>query len=244
MSATDRTNVPLRGIGAPFVAAVLIGLVTSQAFAPAISPAIAQASGCDCSCESYTRLRQIMEEFKAQQDAGEPASIPPEIMQMSQCAGQCAMAWAQCENPDMDLSGMREAQQRALRQAQQGGDDYSGDNAIARERAINERSIGETEKNLQPDETAVPRERLTAEYLEGMWCSVYGGQEKAQWRFHANGSYEVGLPAGRGWAMQPSGDSLDEYHERFERLVEMQPDGFTTEHGSGRRNVFTRGRCD
>ena len=225
-----------RRLRAPMLDAALVALTIL-----ATSPVAAQS--CDCDCESYAAVKAAAEKYK-QQDAGEPASIPPEIMQMSQCAGQCAMAWAQCENPDMDLSGMREAQQRALRQAQQGGDDYSGDNAIARERAINERSIGETEKNLQPDETAVPRERLTAEYLEGMWCSVYGGQEKAQWRFHANGSYEVGLPAGRGWAMQPSGDSLDEYHERFERLVEMQPDGFTTEHGSGRRNVFTRGRCD
>jgi len=217
-------------------------MLAAAAFALAL-PASAQE--CDCTCESYAALKAAAERFEQQQDAGESPGIPAEIMQMSQCAGQCAMAWAQCQNADMDLRGMREAQQRALQRSQQGGDnDYSGDAAIARERAINERRIGETEKNLQPDEAALPKERLSAEYLEGMWCSIYGGQEKAQWRFHANGSYEVGLPAGRGWAMQPSGDSVAEYHERFEQLVAFGPDGFTTEHDNGRKNVFTRGACN
>lgn len=238
MSATHQSNTLLRGIAA-FTAAFLIGSMTCLAS----TPAIAQTSGCDCSCASYTKLRQIMEEFEARQDSETPQSIPPEMMQMSMCAGQCAMKWAQCENPDVDFSGMQEAQKRALQRSQQGGGDYSGNDAIARERAINERSIGETEKNLQPDTAGLPQDRLTTAYLRGMWCSVYGGQEKAQWRFDDNGSYEIGLPAGRGWAMQKSGDSIDEFRDRFEKLVEFQADTFTTEHRHGRKNVFTRGPC-
>lgn len=243
MSATNRSNLPLRGIGAPFIAAVLIGLITSQAFAPTISPAIAQASGCDCSCDSYTKLRQIMEELETQQDSETPRRIPPEMMQMSMCAGQCAMKWAQCENPNMDLSHMEEAQKRALERQQQGRNSYSGESAIARERAINERSIGETEKNMQ-ERGGLAKSRLKAEYLEGTWCSVYGGQETTQWEFTDGGSYRIGVPAGRGYAMQPEVHDLGHFHGRFETLIEQQPDTFTTERRHGRKNVFTRGPCD
>lgn len=239
MSATHQSNTFLGGIVAAFTAAVLTGLITS----PASTPAVAQTSGCDCSCASYTKLRQIMEEFEARQDSETPQSIPPEMMQMSMCAGQCAMKWAQCENPNVDFGGMQEAQKRALQPSRQGGSDYSGNDAIARERAINERRIGETEKNLEADAAGLPAERLTDDYLEGTWCSVYGGQEKAQWHFDSSGSYEIGLPAGNGWAMQKSGDSIDEFQDRFEKLIDFQRDSFTTEHRHGRKNVFTRGPC-
>lgn len=205
----------------------------------AASHAAAQSSECSCSCESYTKLMQVAEEFKAQQESGKAQSIPPELMQMSMCSGQCAMKWAQCQNPDLDLGEI----QRAQDAAQLERNEHSGD-AIARERAINERSIGETEKNLQTDKTSLPRDRLTTAYLKGMWCSVYGGQEKAQWRFDGSGSYEVGLPAGNGWAMQKSGDSIGEFQERFEKLIDFQADTFTTEHRHGRKNVFTRGACN
>lgn len=221
----------------------LAGLLTVLMAILASAPAIAQTSSCDCSCESYTKLMAIMEEFQDRQDSGTPQGIPPEIMQMSMCAGNCAMKWAQCQNPDLDLSGMQEAQKRALQRSQQSGSEYSGDDAIARERAINEQSIGETEKNLEPDSTALPKDRLTTAYLHGMWCSVYGGQEKAQWRFDTSGSYEIGLSAGRGWAMQKSGDNIGEFRDRFEKLVEFDADAFTTEHRHGRKNVFTRGPC-
>ena len=247
MSATNRPNFPLRGIGAPLIAAVLVGLITSQAFTPAISPANAQASGCDCSCESYTKLRQIMEEFEAQQDSEMPQRVPPEMMQMSMCAGQCAMQWAQCENPDVDFSGMQESQKRALQQAlqqpRQGGGDYSGDNAIARERAINERSIGETEKNLQADANTLPKNQLSGDYLKGTWCSVYGGQETTQWEFTETGDYRIGVPAGRGYAMQPGVNDLGHFKNRFETLLERDSDTFTTLHEHGRKNVYSRGAC-
>ena len=232
VSATRRLRAPM--LGTAVLAFTML----------AASPATAQ--DCDCACESYAALKAAVEKYQQQQqqDAGGRANIPPEMMQMSQCAGQCAMAWAQCENPDMDMEAMQAAQKRALQQAQQGSSGYSGDDAIARERAINERRVGETEKDLQPDEPALPKERLTAEYLEGMWCSVYGGQETTQYRFHSNGSVEAGMPAGRGWQWHPIGDSIAEYHDRFEKLVEFGPDAFTTEHEHGRKSVFTRGPCN
>lgn len=232
MNTNCRSGERIRRAGRAIVALLLITMAAGHA--------AAQSSECTCSCDNYTKLMQVVEEFEAQQKSGQPQGIPPELMQMSMCAGQCAMQWAQCQNPDLDLGEI----QRARDAAQLERNEYSGDAAIARERSIGERSIGETEKNLQPDATRRSGDRLTTAYLKGMWCSVYGGQEKAQWRFDGNGSYEVGLPAGNGWAMQKSGDSIGEFRERFERLIDLQADTFTTEHRHGRRNVFTRGPCN
>lgn len=201
---------------------------------------LAQTSDCDCSCESYTRLMQVVETYEKRQKSGEPQGIPPEMMQMGICGGQCAMQWARCQNPDADLSGM----EKALQQSQQGGRDHSGDDAIARERAINERSIGETEKNLEADATYLPAERLNGDYLDGTWCSVYGGQETTQWEFTGEGEYRLGIPAGRGYAMQPEIRDLEHFRDRFEHLIEQQRNTFTTEHRHGRKNVFTRGPCN
>lgn len=201
----------------------------------------AHAQECDCSCESYVELRQVMEEFEARGNGGQTRSIPPELMQMSMCAGQCTMPWAQCENPDIDLDRMRAAQQRAQ---QQGGSHYSGDEAIARERAIHERSIGETEKNLEKEAAGLPKEQLGGDYLEGTWCSVYGGQETTQWEFAGDGDYRIGVPAGRGYAMQPDVRDLEHFHGGFETLLERQHGTFTTQDRHGRKNVFTRGPCN
>jgi len=230
--ATGRTFFPV------FQSALIVVLASL-----ASSGVAAQASGCDCSCASYDRLQQVMEEYEEQDASGGARSIPPELMQMGMCAGQCAMQWAQCENPDIDMGAMQEAQQRALQRAQQDGNAYSGDAAIARERAINEQSIGETEKNLQSDADTIPREQLTGDYLEGTWCSVYGGQETTQWEFTDSGDYRIGVPAGRGYAMQPNVNDLAHFRNRFETLLERQPDTFTTEHTHGRKNVYTRGAC-
>lgn len=205
----------------------------------AISPAVAQSSGCDCSCGAYTKLMQTVKEFEEQQDSATPQSIPPEMMQMSMCAGQCAMKWAQCQNPDLDMSGMQAAQQRAPQS--DGG--YSGDDAIARERAIHERAIGETEKNSPSKAAGLSKDQLTGDYLQGTWCSVYGGQETTQWQFDANGGYRIGVPAGRGYAMQPQVKGLDHFKGRFETLLEQDRNAFTTVHEHGRKNVFTRGAC-
>lgn len=215
----------------------------------------AAAQECDCSCERYDKLRQVMQQYEQQYEqqsqqqekAGDARGIPPEMMQMGMCAGQCAMAWAQCENPDMDLSGMAQAQQQAQQGRQQTDDEYSGDHAIARERAINQRriqrQIGETEKNLQGNSNTLPKDQLTGDYLNGMWCSVYGGQETTQWAFTEDGDYRIGVPAGGDFAMQPKVRDLSHFRDRFEVLLERQPDTFTTLHRHGRKNVFTRGAC-
>lgn len=203
----------------------------------AISPAVAQSSECDCSCGAYTKLMQTVKEFEDQQDSDTPQSIPPEMMQMSMCAGQCAMKWAQCQNPDLDMSSMQDAQKRAM----QAHDRDSGEDAIARERGIHERAIGETEKNAEA--TGLSKDQLTGDYLQGTWCSVYGGQERTQWNFQRDGGYQIGMPAGDGWAMQRGGDNLDHYRDRFEKLIAMDDDSFVTEHRHGRKNVFQRGAC-
>ena len=195
----------------------------------------AQAQSCDCSCESFTRLTSKVQEFKAAQDAGQPQPIPPELMTMGQCASQCAMEWAQCADPALDTDRLKRARESAQ--------DYNADNAAGRERAIDERSIGETEKNLQGN-PGLARELLTAAYLKGTWCSLYGGQESTLWQFDANGNYRIGIPAGSGFALQPNEYDLENFNSRFEKLLEHGEDTFTTVHEHGRKNVFKRGPCN
>lgn len=195
-------------------------ILTAVAALLAVAAGTSAAQDCDCDCERYAELMAAVEDYKTRQDAGEPGSVPPELMQMSRCAGQCAMEWAQCANPDLDVERMKQARER-----------------------MEARSAAAATEPAADDDPGLPKDRLTADYLEGMWCSVYNELERAQWRFHADGSYEVGLAAGRGWQMQKSGDSIAEFHERFEALAEMSADAFTTDHGNDRMNVFKRGPC-
>lgn len=210
-------------------------LMTAATLLLVTAPTAAQ--DCDCSCENYHSLLEMAEQQK-DQEQGRPA-MTPEMMQMAQCAGTCATAWAQCDNPEMDVRRMQEARERASQ--------YSGQNAIEQERAREAERRREAEEQTDP---GLPKKQLTAEYLHGEWCSVYGGQEVTQWRFSNHGAYEIGMPAGRGWAMHPGGDSITEFHERFDRLVAFEPDTFTTERLFGRdgrnsrKNVFTRGSCE
>ncbi|MGD8808704.1 MAG: hypothetical protein PVG24_03810, partial [Gammaproteobacteria bacterium] len=140
--------------------------------------------------------------------------------QMSMCAGQCVRSWSQCADPNAaDIFDRAES-------------------VTAQQRASQEES----------NDPGLPKEQLTPSYLEGTWCSVYGGQEVTQWRFQADGSYQVGMPAGNGFTfagIDPR--SLENFRDRFDRLVEFEPDTFTTEHVNqrvSRENVFTRGACD
>lgn len=190
-----------------------------------VSAAGVSAQDCDCSCEGYAGMMAAVEEFRKQQDAGTSPGIPPEMMQMSQCAGQCAMAWAQCANPDLDV----EAMQRGMQGAEDGSATRRGTSPAE--------PPGESESGL-------PKSRLSGDYLEGTWCSVYGGQETTQWVFTDAGDYRLGVPAGNGYALQPEVRDLEHFKRRFERLVEHQSETFTTMHVHGRKNVFTRGPCD
>lgn len=66
----------------------------------------------------------------------------------------------------------------------------------------------------------------------------------AQYEFDAGGNYRLGLPAGNAYAMQPSVHDLDAFLSKFEKLVEVEADTFTTEHKHGRSSVYTRGACN
>lgn len=213
------------------------------AVAPMLASTPAGAQNCTCTCEQYDTLQSAIEDMRRASEQDSPGRMPPEVMQLSMCAGQCAMRWAQCADPsitDEDIERVERMQQQM----------NSPEARAARERAMQdamrhrEEREAERQRRAQAEaDPGLPKDRLTAGYLQGMWCSVYGGQERTQWRFHADGSYEVGLPAGRGWAMQPSGDDLGEFRGRFEKLISVDGDGFVTEHRHGRQNVFTRGPC-
>lgn len=184
-------------------------------------PALGQSTDCDCSCEAYERMLTYAEQAREAAESGGQPQFPAELMTMQQCAGKCAMQWAQCASPDTDFSAMN-------------------DRAAATSEAARQRDA-----EREPD-PGIEKDRLTADYLAGTWCSVYGGQETTQWQFDDRGSYRIGVPAGQGYAMQPQTRSLEEFHGRFDRLLAMESDDFTTEHGTGRttrNNVFTRGPC-
>lgn len=104
-----------------------------------------------------------------------------------------------------------------------------------------EDSKGRSQASAPP--AGLPKEQLAPDYLEGTWCSVYGGQETTEWLFHADGSYQIGVPAGGDYAIQPNVQSLEQFRNRFERLIEFNPNTFTTLHQHGRKNVFERGDC-
>lgn len=89
----------------------------------------------------------------------------------------------------------------------------------------------------------LPMTELTAEYLTGGWCGVRGQQERGPWVFSANGSYQVGIPAGSGYTMRPGGDSIEHFHNRFDRLSSRSADQFVV-HRFHHETVFQRGGCE
>lgn len=82
--------------------------------------------------------------------------------------------------------------------------------------------------------------RLTQAYLEGCWFSV--GGERAQIRINADGSYDVGTPAGSGFAMQRSGNSIQAFRSRYGGLVSMTDDRFVVR-DRNRSLTYERGAC-
>jgi hypothetical protein len=53
--------------------------------------------GCECSCEEYAAIQEIMERMKSASQADLMAMIQdPAYQKATNCAGGCAMAYAQC----------------------------------------------------------------------------------------------------------------------------------------------------
>lgn len=180
-------------------------------------PQLFAEESCDCSCEAYTRMMELVDEVRAAAESGNFQKTPAEFQQLSACAGECARQWAQCANPEAE---------DVFRKAD---------------------SVTEQQANPEKQESSgLPKDQLTPAYLEGIWCSVYGGQEVTQWQFYEDGSYQVGIPAGNGFTFAGVGPkSLEEFHGRFEKLIKLEPDTFSTQHSDSvkRKNVFTRGKC-
>lgn len=63
-------------------------------------PAPAQSSDCDCSCESFNAMSTAMEKLRERAQSGEQMMPPRELQEMAACAGECAMAWSQCDSPE------------------------------------------------------------------------------------------------------------------------------------------------
>lgn len=88
----------------------------------------------------------------------------------------------------------------------------------------------------------LPMTELTTEYLAGRWCGVTGKQERGPWVFSPEGSYQVGIAAGDGYTMRPGGNSLEHFHNRFDRLESRTADRFVV-YRFDRESVFQRGAC-
>jgi len=181
-------------------------------------PPLLAEEPCDCSCEAYTRMIELSEEVGAAAESGNFTKVPAELQELSACAGECARQWAQCATP---------AAEDIFRKAD---------------------SASEQQANPEEQEgSGLPKDQLTPAYLEGIWCSVYGGQEVTQWHFYEDGSYQVGFPAGQGFTFAGIGPkSLANFRGRYPNLVEHGANTFTVQDsgGASRKNIFTRGECD
>lgn len=69
----------------------------------------AQDPGCDCSCAAYHEMRSILEDMQAGAEAGEVAMPSSELQHLAACAGQCAMAWSQCNSTDGSAAHVQES---------------------------------------------------------------------------------------------------------------------------------------
>jgi hypothetical protein len=221
----------------------LLAVMTLMIAASAAPPLRAQQA-CDCSCEAYGEMLQLAEKARAAAESGNFADIPAGAAEMGRCAAQCATQWAQCANPG---AAPRPAPGRFAPNAAADTPGPSAPNAAGSAESVQRLLQQNRQQQEQAGDPGLPKARLTTDYLEGMWCSVYGGQETTQWRFDEQGRYEIGIPAGGGFAMQGDLKSLDNFREGFDRLIELESDTFTTEDRAGRtarKNVFTRGPCD
>ena len=90
---------------------------------------------------------------------------------------------------------------------------------------------------------ALSKDMLTPTYLQGTWCGIYGGQEPTEYRFHADGSYQIGVPAGGGFALQPEVQSLEHFRDRIGVLTEVEANTFASQGEHGRNYEFERRAC-
>lgn len=110
----------------------------------------AGASECDCSCESFQDMRSMLENLEQRADEGEAVTPPAELQSMAACAGECAMAWGQCNGdqseprPATDHSGSEEPTPGAdeSRKNTSDVDDSDEDFALGQPRDDVERFIG------------------------------------------------------------------------------------------------------
>lgn len=125
-----------------------------------------------------------------------------------------------------------EEMQSRLDEVQQICDEYGGNLPDAA-------STGQSHSVQKKD---LPMSELTADYLAGKWCGVTAQQERGPWIFSSNGSYQVGISAGSGYSMQTCGDSIEHFHNRFDRLETRTADHFVV-YRFDRESVFRRGSC-
>jgi hypothetical protein len=80
--------------------------------------------------------------------------------------------------------------------------------------------------------------QLTLDYLKkDCWFD-----REAQIKVNDDGSYDVGLHAGSGYAMQRSGDSIEDFRQRFDGLVSKSENRFVVS-GNSREWAYERRRC-
>lgn len=115
----------------------------------------AVAQECDCSCEAFAEMRSTMEALQSRAEAGERVMPPTELQQLAACAGECAMAWGQCQRSTQDASA-----------ANRGKDDDVEDAHGA------QRAAAASDSGDQPFALGEPRDDLERFY------GVYGSDDR------------------------------------------------------------------
>lgn len=106
--------------------------------------------------------------------------------------------------------------------------------------------LGETSgggEDAKPE--AIPKQKLTREYLEGWWCMLAKRHERmTPVLFEPNGAQLIGQPAGDKYGMFPNADDLEQFYRQFERLIAKKPKRFVVLGSRGHELVYERGRCE
>ncbi|MEE4303442.1 MAG: hypothetical protein V2J19_04750 [Wenzhouxiangella sp.] len=77
-----------------------------------VSAQAQEEAECDCSCQAYNRLQAAMQEMQKRGEDGEPAMPTAAVTRLAACAGECAMAWSQCQTPQRGKRGPVASQDR------------------------------------------------------------------------------------------------------------------------------------
>ncbi len=126
--------------------------------------------------------------------------------------------------PPPQVSALEAVRETAAQLCGQGGGELA--NRMV-DGALETLAAGETTQSSASFTSSLPKARLTLDYLAGEWCARSDTTgETIPHVFAEDGSYELGMAAGDGFAMIHGGDSIGHFRDGFDRLVSVDADAF------------------